>query len=293
MPPRSREGGADGGVGGHAAAANDERATTLFDEAWRLRTVQHISVTLAVRPSVDASEEFKALPRALKVLAWEGSADEEGEARAKESWCAKWALQFPGDAVGGASPTGSSGAAAPPLARPEPALRTEPQPEPEPEAEPQSGRALAAQGDHRAASTDHTPELLATDVRHRLDADSIRRLEQERDVTREESTRLRRQMEQLQVDERRLRDEVSARREEVQRVERQKIQLQLDRDAKARELDTVRGERNDAVQRMEAMQEQRPLTCYRPPRSPSTRSSGDAQVAKVQTRAHFSATLGC
>ena len=228
MPPkpRPREGGA--APGGNPDGTTD--AAALFDEAWRLRTVEHIARALAVRPSLNASAEFKALPRALKILAWEGPDDEEGKARAKESWCAEWARLFP-DGGAGSEPRHA-------------------EPEPQPGPAPSAG----GQADQRA-STDHAVELQVADARHQADAESIRRLEQEREDTREESARLRRQMDQLQLDERRLRDAAENNQRELQRAEHEKVQLRLDHE---RNLGLAREERNDAVQRMETMQEQQP-----------------------------------
>lgn len=80
----------------------------LFEEAWTLRTVCKLPERSARMSSVTgppgyASEAFRDLPRALKAIAWQGGTDDASKERAKESWRAKWKVEFPAAANAGLS----------------------------------------------------------------------------------------------------------------------------------------------------------------------------------------------
>lgn len=98
MPPPS----------GHPDQAPAPACDELFEEAWTLRTVCNLPERSARMPSVTgppgyASEAFRDLPRALKALAWQGSTDDASKERAKQSWRARWKVDFPAAANAGLS----------------------------------------------------------------------------------------------------------------------------------------------------------------------------------------------
>ena len=215
----------------------------LFAEAWRLRTVDHIPERSATRPSVTgppgyASEAFRDLPRALKVLAWQGAADEDGKARAQTSWRARWMAEFPSDSV-----------------EPQPQPQPEPQPEPQPNSEPnpESHADQRVQSRHEVA-----PDMQA------LEQDK-RRLEQEKRDAQQESARFR---QQLDESERRLREAARLRdaadasqqasQQERQRMGQEIARLQRELDTARTELDTARTQRQDVEQRIRTAEQQRP-----------------------------------